>query len=122
MPEAPHTVLVVEDDDDLRDLLTSLLEHEGFEVASARNGLDALEYLRTHAPPCIIVLDLMMPVMSGPEFRAEQLRDGDLADIPVVVLSASHDGRRQAEAMRAHEFFPKPVPIDAFCHAVRARC
>jgi CheY-like chemotaxis protein len=122
MADEPRKVLVVDDDDDVRESLTALLTLEGFNAEGVCNGCEALDYLRTHAPPCVIVLDLMMPVMSGAEFRAEQLRDDALARIPVLVLSASHDGRQQAETMGASGYFPKPVPLEAFFESVRAHC
>ncbi|HEU4538733.1 MAG TPA: response regulator [Polyangiaceae bacterium] len=122
MTNEPRTVLVVDDDDDLRESLTALLNLEGFAATGVCNGHEALAYLRAHARPCVIVLDLMMPVMNGAEFRAEQLRDDELAAIPVVVLSASHDGRRQAEALRASGYFPKPLPLEAFFESLRAQC
>jgi CheY-like chemotaxis protein len=117
-----HKVLVVDDDDELRESLTELLAYEGFDVTAARNGREALDYLHEHPRPCLIVLDLMMPVMNGQEFRAEQLRDRQLADIPVVVLTASHDGRRQAEALGATAFFAKPVRLETFFESLRANC
>jgi CheY-like chemotaxis protein len=118
--ESTHKVLVVEDDDDLRDLLMEMLELEGFETSGASNGLEALVLLRAPERPNAIVLDLMMPVMSGPEFRAEQLRDVELSRIPVVVLSAAGDGRQQAESLRASAYFAKPVDFDALFDALRS--
>jgi CheY-like chemotaxis protein len=120
MTTEPHAILVVDDDDEIRSTLLALLEDEGFKAAGARNGREALGYLRCHPRPDLIVLDLMMPVMSGQEFRAEQLRDAELAGIPVVVLSASNDGKREAEAMRVAAFFPKPVPFEQFVDALHA--
>jgi CheY-like chemotaxis protein len=122
MSAKSHTILVVEDDDDLRHMLLELLEFEGFHAAEARNGREALDYLRTHELPCLIVLDLMRPVMSGDEFRAEQMRHGGLAGVPVIVVSASHDVRRHAQAFGAVVAFTKPLPFDAFFEAVRAMC
>ncbi len=122
MTNPSHRVLVVEDDDDLRGLLTELLEFEGFGVECASNGREALEHLRARDLPCLIVLDLMMPVMSGAEFRAEQLCDERLARIPVVVVSAASDGKQQAEAMRASAYFSKPLAFEAFCTRLRSIC
>src|SRR5439155_7067879 len=73
--DAATTVLVVEDDFDLRDALVPILEYEGHRVVSAANGREALDWLHAMPPPSLILLDLMMPVMNGEEFRAEQLRD-----------------------------------------------
>ncbi len=124
MEHEPHVVLVVDDDDELRESLSELLELEGFGVEGASNGREALAYLQAHlgAPPCVIVLDLMMPVMSGPELRAEQLRDDVLARIPVVVLTASSHPERQAEALRAVGYFSKPLRFEAFFDVLRSHC
>ncbi len=83
-------VLLVEDDLDQREVAAELLRLEGFEVATARDGLDAFLYLRTNeALPDVVVLDLEMPVMDGWEFRDRQLRDPVACSVPVVVLSCS---------------------------------
>jgi CheY-like chemotaxis protein len=123
MGERPHLLLVVDDDDELRESLIELLELEGFASRGVRDGREALEFLRGHDPPCLIVLDLMMPVMSGQEFRAEQLRDPALAAIPVVVLTASSRPDRQHEELRALAYFSKPMQgFDAFLDLVKSRC
>lgn len=116
------TVMVVEDDESLREGLAELLRDEGLGVVTAANGLEALAYLRTNAPPAVILLDLMMPEMSGPEFRAEQLGDASLSTIPVIVLSAAHDARKQAAALGAAGYFTKPVRLDKLLDAVRLHC
>jgi len=82
-------VLLVEDDGDLRDAMADTLEESGYSVAAVANGLECLEWLReAPQPPSLILLDLMMPVMDGWQFRIEQLKDPKLAGIPVVILSA----------------------------------
>ena len=80
-------VLVVEDDEDIRADLTAILRIKGFAVDEAANGKEALARLRGGERPCLMVLDLMMPVMNGWELRAAMLADGELADLPVVVVS-----------------------------------
>jgi CheY-like chemotaxis protein len=83
-----QTVLVVEDDEDLRDALRLALEHAGFASSGASNGLEALELLQADAEqPDLILLDLWMPVMDGYEFRARQRSNPSLASIPTVVMS-----------------------------------
>src|SRR5207249_387698 len=101
------TVLVVEDDFDLRDALVPILEYEGHRVVSAANGREALDWLHAMPPPSLILLDLMMPVMNGEEFRAEQLRDPALASIPGVILSA-HPG--EEGSVRGFVQPPQHVP------------
>ena len=81
------SVMVVEDDEDIRADLVAILRVKGFEVAEATNGKDAIAQLQGGARPCLIVLDLMMPVMNGWELRAAMRADTALAAIPVVVVS-----------------------------------
>jgi CheY-like chemotaxis protein len=107
-------VLVVEDDEDVRDLLTTLLGVLGHEVREAANGEVALKILRDGWRPDLIVLDLMMPVMNGWAFRAEQRRIEGAGDIPVIVLSA----RRADGDLEAAEVLPKPFDLDVFLGAV----
>ena len=82
------SVLVVDDDAEVRDLLRVALSADGYHVAAVSNGRDALHHLRSQAETCIIVLDLILPVMDGAQFRTAQLRDRSLSWIPVVVMSA----------------------------------
>src|SRR5580765_7790969 len=91
------SILLVEDDFDMRDALIPILEYAGHHVVGAANGREALEQLRAGPKPSLILLDLMMPVMNGTEFRAEQLRDPALASIPVVVVSADPAVRSKAK-------------------------
>jgi signal transduction histidine kinase len=100
-------VLVVEDEEVVRDALEPLLEEEGYEVSLAENGREALRRLHTESLPDIIVLDLRMPVMDGWEFRTIQKDDPKLGHIPVVAVSA--DGSAQAAAIAAQAFLRKPV-------------
>jgi CheY-like chemotaxis protein len=115
------SVLVVEDHADLRDMLAVLLSSEGFDVQTAQNGAEALSSLETHARPDVILLDLMMPVMSGDEFRERQLADPRYKDVPVICMTAAHDGRERAERMHADEYFQKPLDFDRLLGAVRER-
>jgi CheY-like chemotaxis protein len=111
-------ILVVEDDEDTRELLQALLEAEGYVVRTAVNGQDALTALRHITPPQLILLDLMMPVMNGWQFRRQQLRDRRLASIPVLVLSAVQDAQEQASALNVTGFFQKPFDLDALVRTV----
>jgi CheY-like chemotaxis protein len=117
-----HRVLVVDDDDDLRDVLAEFFRIEGYDVAGAGNGEEALAYLQGNSPPCVILLDLMMPVMTGPEFRQRQLGDPGMAAIPVVVLSAAYDAAHQAETLKAHRCFGKPLDLFRLLETVREIC
>jgi CheY-like chemotaxis protein len=113
-------VLIVEDDVELRDMMAQLLTLEGFVATAVANGREALEYLRKGDRPDIILLDLMMPVMDGWEFRRKQQSDPTLATVPVVVLSAL-DHRRAAE-VDAVAFLKKPLDFDRLLELVRRYC
>jgi CheY-like chemotaxis protein len=82
------TVLVVEDDSDLREMMVQWLGMLGYRVRAAKHGAEAMDALRGGLRPRVIILDLMMPVMDGWEFRREQLRDPRLRHIPVVITTA----------------------------------
>ncbi len=103
-------VLVVDDDPDIRETLRDVIEAEGFPVASAANGREALAVLALGLRPSLVVLDLMMPAMSGWELLAAIRADRALADLPVIVMSAS--GARAAPA-GATCFLQKPIELDA---------
>lgn len=81
-------ILLVEDEAAVREVIEAVLQEEGYRVVCTINGADALEILRSGLRPCMIILDLMMPVMDGWQFRAAQLQDGELLKIPTVVYSA----------------------------------
>ncbi len=102
-------ILVVEDDADVREALAEALEGEGHEVLVVAHGEEALSLLESGAAPDVIVLDLMMPVMSGPELCARLKRDPEHAQIPVVVLSAASEPTL-AQA-RAEAALSKPVHL-----------
>jgi CheY-like chemotaxis protein len=117
------TVLVVDDDPGIRDLLTELLEDEGHNVVSAANGLEAINQLqRSTQQPCLILLDLMMPVMNGWQFRNEQKQDPTLASIPVVVLSARTDIQQQSVVLDATAHIAKPINVIALLDMVNRYC
>jgi CheY-like chemotaxis protein len=103
-------VLVVDDDDDTRLSIADLLTFEGCTVETAGDGRQALELLRGARPPSlrVILLDLLMPVMDGWQFRAEQLGDPRLASIPVVILSAASGAQEEAASLRANDYLVKP--------------
>jgi len=116
-------VLIVEDDPAIRSSLAEVLEEEGFDVAAAANGRQALDWLRTGPRPSAIVLDLMMPVMDGWDFRHAQLQDPALERIPVVVVTAagfSSDTVRTQFGDVA--LVPKPVEVFALLGALDRAC
>ncbi|HEY3451411.1 MAG TPA: response regulator [Myxococcales bacterium] len=116
LPAAP--VMLVEDDPDIRAMVSQLLELEGFTVKACEDGHEALSVLRAGERPFLILLDLMMPKMNGWQFRAEQMRDAALAAIPVVVLSGDVRGQDPG-SVRADGYLKKPIDLDVLLEAVR---
>jgi len=103
---------VIEDDAAMREGFAMLLEFEGFEVRQAANGREALEILDRWRADAIL-LDLMMPVMNGWEFRMAQLGRPEIADIPVVIVSGYAEAERGLTALNAAGFLQKPAPAKA---------
>jgi CheY-like chemotaxis protein len=122
MTPTHHPVLVVEDDADIRDAMVSILESAGYAVWAASHGAEALAQLQAGNRPCIILLDLMMPVMDGWTFGEEKEKDPSLSQIPIVVVSAvsRHDPRNAR--MRAVDHLPKPLNIDKLLATVERFC
>ena len=114
-------VMIVEDDRDTREMLGRFLELEGFEVRTAENGQLALEALRTNGDPCVILLDLMMPVMNGWQFREAQASDPRFAKIPVIVVTAA-GARDDIPAIDADGWVPKPVDFDRLLATIDSCC
>jgi CheY-like chemotaxis protein len=116
-------ILLVEDDDDIREVVADILEQNGYRVVPAGDGAEALQKLRA-APevPRAIFLDLLMPVMDGATFRAEQLRDPKLAAIPVVVMSALADGPTRAAGLQPTEYLAKPIHSHELIAMARKLC
>ena len=112
-------ILVVEDNAAARGALAALLEAAGYAVACAANGREALDHLRGPHRPCLILLDLSMPVMDGWEFRDRQRRSPSLACIPVILVSAEGDLPRLASSLGVAGYFPKPVEADGLLRAIR---
>ena len=121
MSPAKH-ILFVEDSIALRDPLTALLELKGFRVGWARNGQEALDYLRQGQGPDLILLDLHLPDMDGWQFRRQQRRDPALAPIPVVVVSGAKHAARSAADLGAVACLEKPVGFDELIQVVHQHC
>ena len=120
-------ILIVEDDPDTREMLASLLATQGFHTVAAEDGLEALHLLRTvrhRAPdvPCLVLLDLRMPRLSGSEFRRAQLGDPTVASVPVAIMSGAIDAEQRGHALGAVATVTKPIDIDALLAVVRRCC
>lgn len=115
-------ILVVEDVPDISELITELFRYEGYDVENAPNGHEALSRLRAGQNPCLILLDLTMPVMDGKSFREEQLRDPAYASVPVYVMSAHKDLESKAKELSATGFFRKPFSLDDILAVAQACC
>ncbi len=126
MPKLPKTgkrILLIEDDDDIRDVLINLLEGEGYCVTGAESGLSGLHVLMESAPPDLILLDLMMEEMNGVQFRKEQKRlEPRLAGIPVVVFSADNKAVQTAGEMQAAGCLRKPADLNLLLSTIQQYC
>lgn len=118
------TILIVDDEDDLRTALREVIADEGYTVAEAADGQQALDYLRSHPVPCVVLLDLMMPRMSGGELLARMKQDPALRDVPVVVLSAAAVARMQelVTAFGLPAYLPKPLHVEAVLRQLERFC
>lgn len=117
---AARCVMVVDDDDEIREALSDVLTDEGYEVVGARDGQQALQFLREGRVrrPNAILLDLWMPVMDGWQLRHELLSDSKLSDIPVIVLTAVRDQR--AQGLMVADILTKPVQLERLLGALAA--
>lgn len=114
-------ILVVEDDREQRETLCAMLDLVGFGHAQAANGQEALDYLNESRAPCLVLLDLEMPVMNGWEFRENQLADERLSHIPVVVVTANDDGM-DARFPGVEGFLWKPLNFDKLVTVLERVC
>jgi len=117
-----NRILIVDDDDDIRETLMLVLKSQGYEVTGAANGREALQYLRGHELPCVVLLDLMMPVMDGWQFREETSRDPSLAEVPLVVLTGGGDNMKRARPLRAAAWLDKPIPLEKLVKTLEQIC
>jgi CheY-like chemotaxis protein len=125
MAVSPHkgkAVLVVEDDFETREMMALALEKEGYSVSTVANGQEALDHLRKSPLPCLILLDLMMPVMDGWEFREKQAQSPALALIPVVIISGAGNIREKAQTLGVADYLEKPIELDCLLNIVQRYC
>lgn len=115
-------LLLVDDDADIREAIRITLEDEGFEVAEASDGGEALEWLRSHPPPAVVLLDWNMAPMNGPQFVAELSKEVELARVPIVVLSADARALEKTKDGGYAECLTKPFELDELFAVVRRYC
>ncbi len=114
------TVLVVDDDSNIRRMIVAALRRDGYDFIEAPNGREALDMMRAQHPD-VVVLDLMMPILSGWDVLRERADDADLRAIPVIIISANRDPEvATAVAQGICAFLPKPFDIGALSALVRS--
>jgi CheY-like chemotaxis protein len=119
MTSESHPVLIIEDEELIRENFQLLLELEGYSVFTAGNGQEGMEQLRKMTSPCLILLDLMMPVMNGEEFLKAKAAEQSLALIPVCVLSGV---AKEPDLPGVAAFLPKPVDVFRLLDLIRSYC
>lgn len=112
-------VLLVEDDLDISEAIQSILNEEGYKIHCCFNGKEALDFLKTSpAVPDLILLDIMMPIMNGYEFREQQLKDSRIAGVPTIILSAA--GKHEdIDHLKFTECLKKPLDLDTLINVVK---
>ena len=116
------SVLIIEDDPDMRTLERMALEDDGYDVATANDGAQGLQSLRKQRP-CVILLDLMMPVMDGLTFLAERRRAQIAENVPVICVSAAGpELMAQARVLGATACLDKPTDFNSLCELVGRLC
>jgi CheY-like chemotaxis protein len=111
----PKTIVLVEDDDGIRETMAALLEDEGYVVAQAANGEEGIERIRDAVDPCLVLLDLWMPVMNGWQLLEALRADDGLRRAPVVVISAAGD---LPAPEGAAAFLRKPIRLETLLETV----
>ena len=116
------SILIIDDDNDIRETFAEALRMVGYEVHTAPEGKTALELLGAVTPPCLILLDLMMPTMNGEEFRRQQLTSPVLSKIPVVLITADRHAHQKALSLGVAEGLSKPIDFEALSDIARKYC
>jgi len=112
------TVLVVDDDAEIRQALAELLEDEDYGVMLAANGKEALDLVAGGQRPDVILLDVMMPVMDGWHFLSARLKYPELVEVPIIIISAGQEAEREAHKVGVFEVARKPLHVDDLIHRI----
>ncbi len=117
------TVVIVEDDEGIRISLQDILEEEGYRVTTAKNGQEAIDVLAKISEPCLILLDMFMPVMDGWQFleRMKLGQEDQVIHTPIVITSAAGDRAKDA-AKQVNGFIKKPIELDLLLAIVLRYC
>lgn len=115
-------VLVVDDDSDIRDAMRYLLTGDGYEMVEAADGQAALDYLRNHPPPAVVLLDWNMAPMNARQFMAQLGAEASLPRVPVLLLTADAKASEKIQGLGIAGFLRKPVDVDALLAAVGRYC
>jgi CheY-like chemotaxis protein len=119
-PKQDHTILVVDDDADIREVLSEVLVENGYRALTAANGVEALHLLRNGSRPCMVLLDLMMPVMDGYIFLEQCKREPSLCGIPIAVITA---GRQiEWDRLEGAEVVAKPIRLPHLMSIIHKNC
>ena len=111
-------ILIIDDDSDIRDAITQILEYEGYSVKTASNGKEGIDTV-LNSKPGLILLDLMMPVMNGLQFKTELDTHEQLKDIPVVILSADGNIAQKTQDFKISGFLRKPIQLETLLNTVK---
>lgn len=117
------SILVIEDDKEIRQTLVDVLEDEGYEVYSAENGEEGLKLLNEVSElPCLIIVDLMMPVLDGVGFRKEQIKSIKFSAVPTVLFSANGQISQKALTAGYSEYIRKPIDLEQLFEITQRYC
>jgi CheY-like chemotaxis protein len=122
MPTTRGSVLIVDDDPDMREAIRDALADEGYATIEAKDGQDAFDYLRANPAPPLILLDWNMARMNGPQFMAEVAKDPALSQIPVILLTADARAPEKSRSTHFVGHLTKPVNLDALFDIVGRYC
>ncbi len=114
-----RSILVVEDDEDIRNAIIEVLEAEGYDTEYAGNGKEALDKITSMGKPCLVLLDMMMPIMNGRQFLDEVMKDAKLAPLPVLIVSAIAD---KVNPEGSVGILKKPIDLDVILKVVSQYC
>jgi len=121
MLTVPHTngrILLIEDNDTIREMLGLILNFEGYEIAEATDGVAGIDYLQSHHIPDLILLDLSLPLMNGGQFLAWIKQHPTLSSIPIVVMSGDPSQAQRVLRLGASEFLAKPLEMDILINTI----